>query len=138
MEWIFLALFGIAISYAVIGNAILAIILQSRKLIPFILGGMAVVVYFRLPRDQRTKALDRLALTVLLSLLLGVLTAVVLYPRVWDRGESQPPTSSGSVSSAPPIRRAVAELPLHNGQTRGTISIVSAKTRRVSGRPTTK
>jgi hypothetical protein len=80
-DWTLLGLFGAAAFYAVVGNFAFFVILRSRGSIPFALGGLAVVVYFGLPRRQRSKTLDLFALTVLTSVAVACLAALLLFPR---------------------------------------------------------
>lgn len=82
-DWILLGLFCFAGFYAVVGNLVLFFITRSRGEMPSALGGVAVLYYFTLSRDRRSRGFDIFALSVLFSLAVVILVAILLYPRVW-------------------------------------------------------
>jgi len=82
-DWVLLGAFCLAIPYAVVGNMVLFFVIKEKSGMSFLLGGLAVLAYFRLPRGQRSLLLDLLAVSVLLSLVVVIVTAILLYPRIW-------------------------------------------------------
>lgn len=77
-------LFGLSGFYAVLGNALLFLTMKRKgSRLPFVMGSLAVVAYFREAPPVRSKNLDRFALTVALSVPVVIITAILLYPRIW-------------------------------------------------------
>lgn len=80
-----MAVFGLAVGYVAVGNFVLFLIMKSKgSRMPASLGSLALSAYFREGPRVRSKALDRFALSLALSIPVALATAILLYPRVWS------------------------------------------------------
>lgn len=77
-------IFGTAVAYAVIGNLILYGTMRNKGSdIPFFLGGLALLAYMREGPEVRSRRCDLFVLSLILSVLIAVALAALLYPRIW-------------------------------------------------------
>jgi len=79
--WVAIAAFCCSVAWAAIGNLVLFLVMMSRgSRLPFLFGGLALLLYFREAPPVRSKGLDAYARSIVASVGVAIILIVALGP----------------------------------------------------------